>query len=252
MHSWRSIFAALALLAMVAAALPATVRAAQDIPTENVEAIEKIVREYLLRNPEVLLEAMEVLEKRREEIAQARRREALVASRSELLEDNNSFTVGAADADVTVVEFFDYRCPYCKRVVATVAATIENDPKVRFVFKEFPILGEDSVLASRAAIASIAQGKYPEYHEALMATRGTLNEAAVMQIAAEVGLDTDRLRQDMIRPEISRIIAANHELAKRLGITGTPAFVVGDTIVPGAISLRQMISLIDQARAPTD
>ncbi len=252
MLSWRSIFIAASILAVVAATVLATSRAAQDIPTEDVAAIEKIVRDYLLRDPEVLLEALAVLDKRREEIAAARQRDAIVASRAELVEDENSFATGAPDADVTVVEFFDYRCPYCKRVLSTVTATIEGDPKVRFVFKEFPILGEDSVLASRAAIAAIAQGKYLEFHEALMSTRGTLDQATVLQIAAEVGLDTDRLKRDMSRPKIGAIIAANNDLAKRLGITGTPAFVVGDAVVPGAISLRQLVALIDKARAPTN
>ena len=230
-------------------ALPAMAQSAKQLPSEDVEAIEKIIRDYLLRKPEVLIEAMDVLEKRRKEIALARQREMIAANRPALFEDKNSFTVGSAEADVTIVEFFDYRCPYCKRALSTVMTTIERDPNVRMVFKEYPILGEDSVIAARAAIASMRQGKYLEYHNALMQTRGNLDQAAVLQVAAEVGLDTKVLQVDMNRPEVSDIISANRGLAQTLGVTGTPAFIIGDTLVPGALTQRRMADLIEQARA---
>ena len=248
----RLAIAGAALLLAGALALPAMAQSGKQLPTEDVEVIEKIIRDYLLKNPEVLIEAMEVLEARRKEITLARQRDVIAANRPALFEDKNSFAVGSAEADVTVVEFFDYRCPYCKRSLSTVMTTIERDPNVRVVFKEYPILGEDSVIAARAAIASMRQGKYLEYHNALMRTRGKLDQAAVLQVAAEVGLDTKTLQTDMNRREVSDIISANRSLAQTLGVTGTPAFIIGDTLVPGALTQRRMAELIEEARAKTN
>ena len=156
---------------------------------------------------------------------------------------------GNPQGDVTVVEFFDYQCGYCKAVQADTQTLIKGDSKLRFVLKEFPILGPASVVASKAALASRGQGKYVEFHNALMAQRGQLDEAVIMRLAKSVGLDTDRLKKDMDSPDVLKVIAANQALAEKLNIRGTPAFVFGDELVPGAIKLDDMKRLTDAARA---
>ena len=228
--------------------LPPAATAADPQATPDTEAIEKIVRDYLIRNPEVIVEALEELERRREIANQEREREAIIAHRAALLDDPASYVAGNRDGDVTIVEFFDYRCPYCKRSLGALMTTLENDPNVRVVFKEFPILGEESVLASRAAIASIQQGKYLDYHNALMESGSELNEQSVLQIAREVGLDADKLMADMFSTEVTEVIRDNYLLAEALGIGGTPAFVIGDQLIPGAIDERRFAELIQEAR----
>jgi protein-disulfide isomerase len=147
-----------------------------------------------------------------------------------------------------VVEFFDYRCPYCKQVVPSLSQLLKEDGKIRFVYKELPILGPDSIIASRAAIASRKQNKYIEMHNALMRARGTLDEPSVLKIATETGLDARKLKTDMGAPEVDMIIERNRTLARALNLNGTPAFVIGDTTVPGAVDLPTLKSLVAEAR----
>jgi protein-disulfide isomerase len=209
------------------------------------EAIEAIVRDYLLRHPELLLELMDKLDKQREDESRDRVQATLRERRDELFNDPDSVVLGGAGGDVTIIEFFDYRCPYCKQMAEPVTKLLKEDRKLRLVLKEFPILGPDSVIASRAAIAARAQGKYVELHDALMAAKGTLDEATVLQIAGKTGLDTRRLKTDMASPQVERIIERNKALAQALQINGTPSFVIGTTIIPGAIepeTLKRMIA----------
>ena len=149
------------------------------------------------------------------------------------------------------MEFFDYRCPYCRRSLAAVRAILEEDANVRFVFKEFPVLGPDSVVASRAAIVAQRQdpGKYMAFHRALMSARGALDKAAVLQIAAEVGLEPERLGAAMDSPEVAAVIDRNYGLAGALGINGTPTFIIGDVLVPGAIDVDAFRAIIAEVRA---
>ena len=149
---------------------------------------------------------------------------------------------------MTIVEFFDYRCPYCKQVVGALTQLLNDDRKLRLVFKEFPILGPDSVVAARAALAAHVQGKYHAMHEALMRARGTLDETTVLKIATSVGLDATRLQSDMNKPEIAASLDRNHRLARDLAINGTPAFVIGNHVVPGAVDLETLKKLVAEAR----
>jgi protein-disulfide isomerase len=235
----------------VACALSAAIATAQaqapqtKFSPAQTEAIEAIVRDYLLRNPELLLELMDKLDRKRDDDARDKAQVALRENRDALFKDADSHVLGPANGDVTIVEFFDYRCPYCKQMFEPIGKLLKEDRKLRLVLKEFPILGPDSVIASRAAIAARAQGKYIEMHDALMAAKGTLDEATVLSIAGKVGLDTKRLKTDMASPAVERIIQRNTELAKALQINGTPSFIVGDTIFPGALepaALKQMIA----------
>jgi len=215
---------------------------------EQVEAIERIVHDYLLRNPQVILDAVEQLEKKHDDEAQAAAKTALTEHRDEVLHDPTSPVAGNPSGDVTIVEFFDYRCPYCKQVEPSLAQLRKEDHQLRFVYKEFPILGPDSVIASHAALAARKQNKYQPLHDALMAARGHLDEATILKIAADAGLDVQRLKADMKSPDIDEIISRNMDLAHVLNITGTPGFLVGDQLVPGAVDLDDLKKLVAEAR----
>jgi len=222
---------------------------AQTAPSSmSREEIEQIVREYLLNNPEVILEAIEGLEEKRRAEAEAAQRRALSSRREAIFNDPTSPVAGNPRGDVTVVEFFDYRCPYCKQVAGALARLLKEDGNVRFVFKELPILGPDSVVAARAALAAKAQGRYVDMHQALMRARGTLDEATVLRIAGDIGLDTARLKADMGRSEIDDVFERNRQLARELSISGTPAFVIGNQIIPGAVDFETLKKLVADAR----
>jgi protein-disulfide isomerase len=156
--------------------------------------------------------------------------------------------IGNPDASVTVVEFFDYQCPYCKRMAQDLAKIAAEDPDVKIIFKEFPVFGRESTLATRAALASAKQGKYAEFHLAIMGLRGAPSENALFRVASRLGMDLDRLRRDMQSPSIETQIQTNLQLARQVGVRGTPAFIVGDQLVPGAMSPEQMRQLIAEKR----
>lgn len=218
------------------------------LSAEQTQAIERLIHDYLMHHPEVILDAVESLEQKRQDEAQQAAKSAITERRDDLLNDSDSPVAGNPQGDVTIVEFFDYRCPYCKQVEPALTQLLKDDGKLRFVYKEFPILGPDSVVASHAALAARKQNKYHELHAALMRARGTLDEATVMKIATEAGLDATRLKADMSSPEVERTIARNIELAHALNITGTPGFVVGRQLVPGAVDLPTLKSLVADAR----
>ena len=157
--------------------------------------------------------------------------------------------LGNLNGDVTIIEFFDYNCPYCKRATAELNTLLAQDTGVRVVLREWPILGEASVYATRASLASRKQGKYVEFHQALMAAKGRLAPANVMAIAQTVGLDTQRLKVDLQAPEIDQHIETSMQLARALNFSGTPAYVIGDAIAPGMISADDLQSMVLQARA---
>ncbi len=232
---------------LVLGATIATARAEDFSPTQRAE-MERIIRSYLLDNPQVIVEAMERLRAREERAEDQARRQALIAHRDRVFDNPNSPTVGNPNGSVTVVEFFDYQCGYCKAVRQSIVDLLHTDDDVRVVFKEFPILGPGSTLAARAALASRAQDLYWDFHNELMKHRGRLNVDVVFRLGTQIGLDIDRLKADMEAPEINRILEENLSLADALSIRGTPAFIIGDEIVPGAINLENMRRLINEAR----
>jgi protein-disulfide isomerase len=249
MRRWRVAWAGDCLLAGLVATMATAGVSAQEQPKVELPAdqIEAIVRDYLLREPEIVYQALQELQRRETAAEEARQKEALISNRDVLFRRAATPIGGNPDGDVTLVEFFDYRCGYCRRVVGSVQALVERDDDLRVAFKEFPILGEDSVRAARAALAAERQGKYMPFHFALMAA-DDLSMDGIMQVAAGVGLDTEQLAKDMELPEIQAEITANYALARELGIEGTPAFVVGDNLVPGAVSEERLTALIDEAR----
>jgi len=222
--------------------------AQRAISEPELDAFEERVRTYLLEHPEVIMEALQVLQDR-QRAAEAENLKRTIAERSaEILNDPDAPVAGNPSGDATLVEFFDYNCPYCRRVAPAVSGLIDDDPDLRVVYKEIPILGPGSQFAARAALASRAQGKYLEFHEALMNASQKVSEDSVLEIAREVGLDVDRLAEDMEDPSIEAAITRNLELANALGITGTPSFVIGDQLVPGAVDRATLEGLITQLR----
>jgi protein-disulfide isomerase len=239
--------AALGFGALLALLLPGTVGAADFTPDQR-KAIEAIVHDYLTKNPDVLLDALQAAEDKIKGDARDKAAQALSTRRHEIFDDPETPFAGNPKGDVSLVEFFDYRCPYCKQVEPALEALIGEDRQLRLVYKELPVLGADSVTASRAALAAKKQGKYDALHRALMLLKGQINEAAVLKTAESVGLDVERLKRDMASPEIARALKANTELAEALEIRGTPGFVIGNEIVPGAIDLATLKQMIATAR----
>lgn len=212
------------------------------------QALERMIEQYIRTHPEVIEQSLQSLENRRAADEQARQKAALAAHQQELLNDPASPVSGNPAGDVTVVEFFDYRCGYCKRAAPALAQLQQSDARVRVVYKDFPILGETSELAAKAALASNLQGKHRAFHEALLAAKDELTKEQLFRIAQEAGLDVNRLDRDMSRPEWHTIIDRNRTLAKTLGISGTPAFIVGDDLVPGALDLKTLQELVAHKR----
>lgn len=210
--------------------------------------IEAIVREYLLREPEIIMEAIEELQRRREAQAAVDQRERLAGEQEALKADARDPILGNPDGDVTLVEFFDYRCGYCRIMAEPMQALLASDPDLKIVMKEFPILGPDSLLASRAALAAHRQGGYEAMHWALLAAN-RIDEAVIRGLAEANGLDAEQLFSDMMADDVADHIQDNILLAQGLGINGTPSFVVGETVLPGAVPLERLSQVVEQTRA---
>jgi protein-disulfide isomerase len=245
------LLAAAALCATMAAAPFSSTLAQQATTpdtTANRAAIEQIVREYLMAHPEVLVEALTAYQEKQEAEQADAQRQALVSRQDELFKNPTSPVAGNPQGDVTLVEFFDYQCGYCKSVHADVRRLLDQDGNVRLVLKEFPILGPASLTASRAALAAQKQGKYDALHNALMENRGQLDDDKIMRIAGSVGVDVERLKKDMQAPDIQDALQRNLRLAGELNIRGTPAFVIGDQIIPGAVGLERLKEMVAAGR----
>lgn len=232
------------LLTTMIAALPITATA-QDLSDERVK---ELALEAIMENPQIIMEAVALLDAQRE-AAQAAQAEQILSQQRDFLEnDPNAPSVGPADASAVVVEFFDYNCPYCKRTAVDVKALMAADDDVRVVYREWPILGEGSVMAARAALAAREQGKYEDMHNALMELRGRAEEASIMAAARNVGLDIDQLTADMESEAVTAHIVTSRQIADGLGITGTPAFIIGNVVAPGAVPLDELQRLVEQVR----
>ena len=234
------------LVALLALTIAAPVTAGDSLTPEQKSEVEKTVREYLLNNPGVVLEAIDAFRAKQEAKDKDRSKAIIAAHRGKLENDPNSPVGGNPKGDVTMVEFFDYRCGYCKRVFPAVVELLNTDGNIRYVFKEFPILGDASVFAARAALAAwkLDKDKYFAFHTALMGAKGSLSEDNVMKIASDNGLPVADLRKAMEDPEIDEDLKKNSGLAQALGITGTPAFIIGDDLIPGAVSLETLKKLV--------
>jgi protein-disulfide isomerase len=242
--------ALLALLLAVPAAAPAR---AQSFSADQRGEIEHIVREYLLSHPELLQEVMTELE-RRQTAADTEKHRAAVQQYSEaIFSSPRQVTIGNPQGDVTVVEFFDYNCGYCKRAMSDMLDLIKNDGKLKFVLKEFPVLGEGSVQAAQVAAAVRMQDKsggkkYLEFHQKLLGGRGQADKTRALAVAKELGFDLARIEKDIASDEVKTQIEESFKLAEALGLNGTPSYVVGSDVVVGAVGLPSLKEKVNTAR----
>jgi len=234
------------MILAIALALAPIAASAQEMTEDQVK---QLALEAILENPDIIREAILLLEQQQQAAQAAAQSDLLQQQRALLESDPNAPFTGPATADAVVVEFFDYNCPYCKRAAEQVKTLLSQDDNVKIVYREWPILGEGSVFAARAALAARAQGKYEAMHWALMEMRGRAEEASVLAAARNAGLDIDQLRADMNSPEVTAHIETTQALAQGLGFTGTPAFVIGNALVPGAVPIEDLEGYIATARA---
>jgi protein-disulfide isomerase len=240
---------AAAAIAVATAVLPAR---AQTFSEPQRQEIERIIKDYLIAHPEVLQEAMSELEKR-QAVADAERHKSIISTNATLLfNSNRQITLGNPQGDVTLVEFFDYNCGYCKRALGDMIELLRTDPKLKVVLKEFPVLGPGSVEAAQVAVAVRMQDKtgkkYLEFHQKLLGGRGQADKARALAAAKEVGLDVARLEKDMQSPEVRESIEESFKLADSLGLNGTPSYVVGQEVVIGAVGLAALKDKVQSAR----
>ncbi|MFD2206197.1 DsbA family protein [Kiloniella antarctica] len=221
---------------------------AQEKSLEEQNAFDEAVREYLLKNPEIIIESLT----RYQELQASREQElkhlAVADNLEELHNAPDSPVLGNPDGDVVLVEFFDYRCPYCHKASKLIQKLIDEDPNLKVVMKEFPILSPESTIAARAALAANEQGKYAEYHFALMDSAQDLSQNRLRALADELDMDIDQFSTDMKSPEIGAAILRTRQLAQRIGASGTPAFVVGDQSVSPGTSYETFKQLIADIR----
>jgi protein-disulfide isomerase len=206
----------------------------------NEKKIENVIENFLIKNPQLL---RSILDNYKDKIESEKKINAIKSL--ELLKNPGIFQ---EKADVTIYEFFDYNCGYCKSVVKTIMETISEDKKINFVFVEFPILSQQSYNAALAALASERQNLYNNFHLALMRVRGRVDDNQVFRTAKEIGLDIDQLKKDMERSEILEQLQKNREIAKLLNLNGTPAFIIGDVVYPGALTKENLKQIIKKVR----
>lgn len=207
---------------------------AKSLSPEMRREFEALIKDYLLRNPEVMLDVQSALEVKMEKVQAEKTVAALKEHAKELFEMSSAPAAGNPKGDVTVVEFFDYNCGYCKKALPDLASLVQSDKNVRVVLKEFPILSRGSEEASKVAIAARMQGKYWDFHLAMLAVQGQANEASALKVAEKTGLDMTRLKKDMASAEVKKEIDDTRALAQKMGISGTPHFLVGDKVIAGA------------------
>jgi protein-disulfide isomerase len=239
------------LAALLATAVPQVSRADEfSVPQKG--EIERVVHDYLLAHPEVLQEAMTELEKR-QTAAESEKHKAGVKLHSQaLFSSPRQVVLGNPDGNVTFVEFFDYNCGYCKRAMTDMLTLMKDDPKLKVVLKEFPVLGPGSVEAAQVAVAVRMQDKsgkkYLEFHQKLLGGRGQADKAHALAAAKDVGMDMARLEKDLNSPEIKATMEENFKLAEALGLNGTPSYVIGNDVVVGAVGLTALQEKISTAR----
>jgi protein-disulfide isomerase len=215
--------------------------------TEQQQEIGRLVREYLLANPEVLVEVSAELEKRRKIEEEAARSQVLSEQKGQIFRSPHDFVLGDENAKITVVEFFDYNCGWCKRALTEINKFTEKNPNVRIVMKEFPIFGDNSQFAAKAALASKKQGKYWEFHQALMKERQVTRENT-LDIAKSVGIDVEALKREMENPLYDQVLAENTQIAQSLGMQGTPGFIVDSKVNYGYLPANELHDMVADIR----
>jgi protein-disulfide isomerase len=236
-----------AMALMGAAALPAPAGA---LDTNDRAEVEKIIREYLLANPEIMLDVQKALEAKQEQQRVAVQQKTLTEKKEAIFSAEHQVEIGAKDAPITIVEFFDYNCGFCQRALEDMNRFVENDKDVRFILKEFPVLGEPSLEAHKVSLAfnRLMPEKAAEFHTRLLGAEGRKDGQVAAALAVELGADEAALRAEMEKPEILNAVRQVYELADGLGITGTPSYVVGDSVVFGAVGYDQLNTKVANIR----
>ncbi|MCW4114662.1 DsbA family protein [Aurantimonas sp. MSK8Z-1] len=224
---------------------------AQAFTSEEKSDIEGVVRDYLMAHPEILLDMSQALQDKQEAERKVAQKSAIASVGKALFSSPAGTVLGNPDGDVTVVEFFDYNCTYCKHAMSDMTELLKDDPKVRFVLKEVPLLGPQSVAASHVSLAfrSVAPDKYGEYHLRLLGSRGVVDEQRAIDVAGELGVDEPTLRQAMRSTEVGAAMAESNRLSQALMINGTPSYVVSDEVIPGAVGLDELKRMIEDTRS---
>ena len=239
-------------LSLALGALAAPAAQAQSFSDAQKSEIQRIIKEYLIGNPEVLQEAVGELEKRQAAGEADRRKTAVAEHREAIFNSSRQVVLGNPQGDVTLVEFFDYNCGYCKRAMVDMLELMKGDPKLRVVLNEFPVLGPPSPEAAQVAVAVRMQDKtgrkYLDFHQKLLSGRGQVDKARALAAAREVGLDMARLEKDLASPEVRATLEEGMKLAEALGISGTPSYVVGENVVAGAVGVSALREQIAGAR----
>ncbi len=214
----------------------------------NRQEIENIVREYLLENPEILLDIQAVLEARQQEQLAARQKKTLIDNRDLIYASENQIEIGDPNASIMIVEFFDYNCSFCKRAMSDMEQLIKANKNVRFILKEFPVLGDASVDAHRASLAftKLMPEKSAQFHIELLAMNGPKDGARAVELAVSMGADDVTLRTEMEDPSIAEAITQVYSLADNLGINGTPSYIIGEEVIFGAVGYDQLAEKIKQ------
>jgi protein-disulfide isomerase len=226
--------------------------AASGFSAAQTHEIESIVKNYLVQHPEILQDAMEALDKRQKEADAEKARTTIKENKATIFDSSHQVVLGNPQGNVTMVEFFDYNCAFCKRALPDMLTLLKSDPDLRFVLKEFPVLGPGSVEAAHVAVAARMQDpsgkKYMEFHQRLLGGRGPADKARALAVAKDVGFDMARIEKDMNSDEVKTTIEENLKLADALGVNGTPSYVVGDEVVVGAVGVDELQEKIKNER----
>jgi protein-disulfide isomerase len=243
----------LAAGAAIAFTAPAISQTSETPAVLDRPAVETIVREYLLANPEILQEAFAALERKQAAEQEAQRVAAITEQRDVIFNSTRQVVLGNADGEVTLVEFFDYNCGYCKRAMGDLTRLLKERPEVRVVLKEFPVLGRGSTEAAQVAIAvnAVAPERYLDFHLALLSHEGPVDRAAALDVVEKLGLPLDKVSEVMAGPLVSETIEEVYGLASALGINGTPSYVIGDKVLVGAVGYDTIVADVDDACSGT-
>jgi protein-disulfide isomerase len=241
----------LAASAIAIAASLAMVQPAAALDDQQKKDFGEFIKEYLVEHPEVLLDAQSALEKKQDEQRLAQSAQAVSENKDAIFNSKNDVTIGNPKGNVTVVEFFDYNCTYCRHALPDMDALLKQDPNVRFVLKEFPILGPDSVAAARVsdAFRKLAPEKYAEFHHTLLSSDGRASEDSAIEVATSLGVSEAAIRAEMAKSPNTDSVKATYQLASDLNVTGTPAYVIGNEAISGAIGLDAIQQKIANVRS---
>lgn len=224
---------------------------AQAAPSVSRAELPALVKETIMNDPEIIMLALEKLRAKKEEEAKKQAMETLEKNKADIFNNPNVPAIGPENADVTLVQFYDYHCGYCKHFLGELNKILAEEKNLRVIFKDLPILSEDSVTAARASIAvfRLNKDKFFDFHNALMAEKGKFDEARLVQIASKMGIKGDSLKAEMAKPEVTAALDQTRGLAEKLGISGTPGLIIGNEIVPGAIEYDELKKRIADIRA---